>query len=76
MKTARAIAIESRATAMIKTRTTPELFQLLELAAGDTRKVDVMRVVTWVRGELIERNVCPDCRGELDEDVFCIGCPR
>lgn len=60
---------------LVGQRSTRELFEMLNLIAGQSGDLSVKLVESWVRGALVDRDICPDHRKPLDPElILCEDC--
>ncbi len=64
---------ETKAQSLCQQMTTEQLFNSLEIL-GQPATPEAVTTWAWIRGELIDRSICPDCRTTLNEDIMCEGC--
>lgn len=63
--------ITAKAEALMAKMETGQIFEALGML--DRKNADHQMTEYWLRGALLDRNICPDGRGQMDEELNC-GC--
>lgn len=64
--------VNAKAEALAAKMTTEQVFEALKMIQpGNT---DHQQVAYWLRGVLLDRNICPDGQGALDNELNCKCC--
>jgi hypothetical protein len=64
--------ITAKAEALAAQMTTEQVFEALTMI--DRGDKEHQHVEYWLRGVLLDRNICPDGKGALDEELNCECC--
>lgn len=66
--------VTAKAEALVAKMTTAQISEALKLIKpGDT---DHAQVAYWLRGVLLDREICPDGAGPLDAELNCACCAQ
>lgn len=64
--------VTAKAEALVAKMTTAQIFEALKMIKPDN--AEHAHVAYWLRGALLDREICPDGAGPLDAELSCACC--